>query len=115
MLVMHNLSLIVDFPLICDADLLLNLDSLLIQLRNEVTPMWYQFGEAIGVEKKVLDKCIKYSPEESIVEVLDNWLRNHAGQPTWWEVAEALRMINLMQLAFNVEKVYDTGKIAPHL
>ena len=56
-----------------------------------------------------MDKSIKYPPEESIIEVLDNWLRNHAGQPTWREVAEALREIGLHQLAFNIEKVYDTG------
>ena len=71
--------------------------------------MWYQFGEAIGVRKEVLEKCVKYPPEESIIEILDNWLRNHAGQPTWREVAEALRVINLQQLAFDIEKVYDTG------
>lgn len=87
----------------------LNLDSLLIQLRSEVTPKWYQFGEAIGVGKKVLDKCVKYSPEESIVEILDKWLRNHAGHPTWREVAEALRCIGSKQLAFDIEQVYETG------
>ena len=81
----------------------------MIQLRSEVTPKWYQFGKAIGVEKEVLDKCMKYPPEESIVEILDNWLRNHAGQPTWNEVAETLRKIGLQQLAFDIEKVYDTG------
>ena len=94
--------------LICIDDSL-NLDSLLIQLRSQVTPKWYQFGEAIGVEKEVLNKCVKYSPEECIVDVLDNWLRNHAGQPTWREVAEALRSIDLNQLAFDIEKVYETG------
>ena len=87
------------------------MDSLLIQLRSEVTPKWYQFGEAMGVGKEVLDKCIKYPSEESLIEVLDNWLRNHAGQPTWREVAEALKGIGLQQLAFDIEKVYNTGNI----
>ena len=94
------------------ADTIINLDSLLIQLQSEVTPKWYQFGEAIGIEKKVLDKYKQYSPEQSIVEILDNWLRNHAGQPTWREIAEALRKINLHKLAFDIERVYDTGKIS---
>ena len=57
------------------------LDSLLIQQQSEITPKWYQFGEAIGIEKKVVDKYKHYSPEQSIVEILDNWLRNHAEQP----------------------------------
>ena len=85
------------------------MDSLLIQLRSEVTSQWYQFGCAIGVKKEVLDKCIKYTPEESFVEILDNWLRNHSSHPSWREVAEALRAIGLRQLAFDVEQVYQTG------
>ena len=92
-------------------DTLLNLDSLLIQLQVEVTPKWYEFGEAIGIEKKILDKYQQYSPEQSIIEILDNWLRNHAGQPTWREVAEAVRKVGLQKLAFDIERVYDTGKI----
>ena len=104
-----NITCILQFFLI--TDILLNLDSLLIQLQAEVTPKWYQFGEIVGIEKKVLDKCKQYSPEQSIIEILDNWLRNHAGQPTWREVAEALRKIGLQKLAFNIERVYDTGKL----
>ena len=89
----------------------LNLDSLLIQIKPEVTPNWYKFGEAIGVDDKVLDRCIPYPPEESIVEVCDHWLRNHSGKPTWREVAEALGQTNFQQLAFDIEKVYETGKM----
>ena len=92
-------------------DSFLNLDNLLIQIKIEVTPNWYKFGEAIGVENEVLDKFARYPPEQSIVEVLDHWLRNHAGQPTWKEVAEALRGTGLQQLAFNIEQVYKTGII----
>jgi thiamine biosynthesis lipoprotein ApbE len=60
----------------------------------------------------VLDKYQQYSPEQSIIEILDNWLRNHAGQPTWKEIAEALRKIGLQKLAFDIERVYDTGKLS---
>ena len=88
----------------------LNLDSLLIQIKPEVTPNWYQFGKAIGVDDKVLDRYTPYPPEESIVEVCDNWLRNHSGKPTWREVAEALGQINCQQLAFQIENIYETGK-----
>jgi hypothetical protein len=34
----------------------LNLDNLLIQLRTQVTPSWYQFGLTLGVDKDVLNK-----------------------------------------------------------
>lgn len=72
-------------------DLSLNLDSILIQLKSEDSLCWYKFGKALGVENEVLDKCLQHPPEESIIEVCDNWLRNHTGQPTWREVAEALK------------------------
>ena len=91
------------------ADTLLNLDSLLIQLKAEVTPRWYEFGKALGVNKAVLEKCIQYPPEESIVEILDNWLRNHETEPTWKEIAESLKMIGLRQLGSDIGMVYETG------
>lgn len=89
----------------------MNLDTLLLQIKHEVTPKWYQFGEVIGVEKQLLEKfdVEKYPPEQCIIEVIDNWLRNHAGQPTWREVAEALREIGLYTLAADIENVYKTG------
>ena len=59
----------------------------------------------------MLEACLQYPAEESIVEVCDNWLRNHIGQPTWREVAEALRQIDFQQLANETEIVYETGKI----
>ena len=94
-------------------DTLLSLDSLLIQLQAEVTSKWYQFGEAVGVDKETLDKYTEYPDDQCIVEVLDFWLRNHTGQPTWREVADVLRGIDLQQLASNIENVYETGNIVP--
>lgn len=84
----------------------------MIQLKAAVTDKWYQFGKAIGVEESILDKCSheQYLSEQCLVEILDNWLRNHSGQPTWNEVAEALKLIGLEQLAFNINTVYETGK-----
>ena len=91
-------------------DSLLNLDNLLIQIKQDTTPMWYQLGEALGIEKKVLKKFTTCSPEESIIEVLDYWLRNHPGKPTWKEVAVALREIHLHRSASRIEMIYKTGK-----
>ena len=45
------------------------------------------------------------------MEILDQWLRNFSGHPTWRDVANALRKINLQQLANNIEMVYETGII----
>jgi hypothetical protein len=88
-----------------------NLDNLLIQLRPQVTPKWYEFGVIVGIEKEVLDYfASKCSPEECMVEMLDHWLRNREEQLTWREVARALKAINLQQLALDIESVYKTGK-----
>ena len=89
----------------------LNLDTLLIQIRGAVTSRWYQLGLALEINKDVLDKCTNYPPEESIVEVLDQWLRNFPGRPTWRDVANALRQIDLQQLADDIDMVYETGNV----
>lgn len=82
---------------------------MLIQLQADIIPKWYQFGEALEIQKEVLTKCSSCPPEESIVEMLDHWLRNYPGRPTWKEVANALKKINLQQLAVDIERVYETG------
>lgn len=87
----------------------LNLDSLLIQLQPEVNEKWYQFGEAIGIGKNILDKYISYLPDQNIIEVCDYWLRNHTGQPSWNEVAAALKKAGFQQLGYSIERVYETG------
>ena len=91
-------------------DQIINLESLLIQLKPAANDKWYQLGEALGVDKKqVLDKCIQYPSDQGLVEVLDNWLRCHTGQPTWREIANALKKIGLQELAQDLMKVYETG------
>lgn len=87
----------------------LNLDSLLIQLQSKVTKKWYEFGKAIGVGKEVLEKYLECTPDQSMIEVCDYWFRSHVGQPTWREVANALKKIKFHQLAIDIEKVYETG------
>ena len=66
-------------------------------------------GQALEVDKDILEKCSNYPPEESIIEILDQWLRKFPGHPTWRDVASALRKINLDQLAKDIEMVYETG------
>lgn len=88
-----------------------DLDMLLIQLRPTVSSRWYQFGEAAGIGKDVLDSYAKSCPPgDCIVEMLDYWVRNSdAGKPTWKDVARVLREIGLEQLADDIESVYSTG------
>ena len=95
--------------MICHVDQLLNLDNLLIQIQGEVNPLWYQFGEALGVKKEILNSYTRCSPDVSIIEMLDYWLRNHEGQPAWKEVAVALKRIGLQKLGSDLERVYETG------
>ena len=97
----------------------LDLDTLLIQLRSEVTHKWREFGLAVGLAEDLLDKYSKYPPEECIVEVLDVWLRSYDSntgsmtrKPTWKDVAKALRDIELHQLANNILSRYKNGKIS---
>ena len=90
-------------------DININLDMLLIELKPEVTPKWYQFGLVVGISKEVMNNYSDYPDEECFVKVLDNWLRNHESKPTWKEVAEVLRQIDLHQLADDLMKSYETG------
>ena len=104
----HLVSLLVTHC-ISDDSFSVNLDSLLIQLRLQITPKWYEFGEAAGIEKEVLDKFAKQcSPEECIVEMFDYWLRS-GDKPTWRDVVKILKTIHLPHLAFDIEGVYTTG------
>ena len=93
-----------------DENLKVNLDNLLIQLRAQVSPFWYHFGEAAGIETEMLDKLAdNCSPQECIVEMLDYWLRRQTKLPTWRDIAKILKVINFQQLAAQIEMVYITG------
>ena len=83
----------------------------MIQIRRQITPKWYQFGLAVGINKETLDELSNFPPEECIVEMLDLWLRNSQTPVTWRDVANALKQIGLYQLAEKILKVYKTGKL----
>ena len=86
----------------------LDLDNLLILLRDEVTPRWYEFGVVVGVPKEILEKCQKdYPPDQCIVEVLDYWLMHHCGRLMWRDVVWALREIQLHRLAKYIQQNAD--------
>ena len=92
----------------------INLDTLLFQLRGKNLE-WYKLGEAMGIQKEMLDKFSKQcSPEECLIETLEYWLQNHIGQPTWREIAKYLKMVELNDLAEEIENVYTTGTTQHH-
>ena len=94
------------------AEIAVNLDNLLIQLRPQVSTKWYEFGKAAGVDKTVLDNYAKEcAPEDCIVETVDHWLRRCEDKPTWRDVAKILKKIHLPVLASDIENVYTTGKL----
>lgn len=87
------------------------MDSLLIQLSSQVTSKWYELGLVIGIAKENLDEYSCHPPSECLVEVLDYWLRNNPNLPTWRDVAEVLKEVELHELAENILEVYKTGKL----
>ena len=89
-------------------DTTLDLDSLLIQLKPQVTPKWKEFANALGLSD-MIEKLSKYSAEECIVEVCDQWLKNQPGKTTWRDVAKVVKDIGLYQLADGILTAYKTG------
>ena len=87
---------------------MVNLDSLLIQLRLQVTPKWHQFGAAVGIPEEILEQYSSYPADERLMEVLDYWLKNDEN-PTWRDVAKVLNDIELNELAEGIMNVYETG------
>ena len=93
-------------------DASITLDSVLIQLRNEVTEYWYEFGLTLGVPKEIMDKYIGHSSDQCLIEILDHWLRSRHydhKEPTWREIAQALNEIGLRELSNKITQVYITG------
>ena len=82
-----------------------DLDSLLILLKDDLTPKWYDFGLAVGVPQELMDSYSGYPPDQCLTEVLDYWLRHHASQVTWTEVAHALKAVELNQLAEKAQQL----------
>ena len=78
-----------------------------MKLDGRVNTEWYQFGMAIGVPPKFLDKLKNYPQVECMVELVDYWLRNHPDKPTWKEIVDALEEIHDYDLASSIKGVYE--------
>ena len=79
----------------------MNLYSLLIVLKEELSPKWYEFGLVVGVPQELMDSYSGYPSDQCLTEVLDYWLRHHNETIKWTEVADALidKAVDLNQLA----------------
>ena len=87
-----------------------DLDSLLIVLKEELTPKWYEFGLVVGVPQELMDSYSGYPSDQCLTEVLDYWLRHHAGTMKWAEVANALKAVELNQLAEKVQLLSSSAQ-----
>ncbi len=87
---------------------------MLIQVKAEVTPLWYEYGEVLGVPQEVLKelKGMEADNIDKLVEILDYWFRKfpRGAGPTWKEVALSLKEIGLNKLAKDLMKVDTTGE-----
>ena len=55
--------------------------------------LWYQFGMELGVPVDFLEALIGHPEDECMVELLDLWLRDHPGKPTWEEIEQVLHKL----------------------
>ena len=91
--------------IICCATIIdrpVNLNSLLLRLKGDLTSHWHVFGLAIGIPKHILVELKSYPSEQRLVEVLDYWLKHSHGQPTWQQVLEAQEKVKFHQIAQNL-------------
>ncbi len=93
----------------------MTLDNILYQLKP-VEDYWYEFGLGLEISLEALQEMASMCPTagQRMVEMVDWWLRNHTGRPTWTEIANALRKIvahDFSVLAAAIENVYQTGKM----
>ena len=68
-----------------------DLDNLVLELQGQVTSRWYQLGSVLGVPEEILNQLLHYTVKDALVEVLDYWLKNHTGQPSWEEIRAAVK------------------------
>ena len=92
----------------------LNADSMLIQVKDDITSSWYAFGEALGVSQEKLNwmQTQDHADYEKLVEICYDWFEGfpRGSKPTWRDVAKALQTAGFHTLSSDIMKVYTTGK-----
>ena len=77
---------------------LLTLNSLSVKLHS-ISPLWYQFGLAVGISQNILNSYTDLPPDKCLVNVLSYWLTNHHSKPTWQDVVQALNEMKHLNFA----------------
>ena len=67
---------------------------------------WHDFGEAVEIEKDVLDDIA--TKDHRVSRMLEYWLRHETEERTWTDVAEVLKKIQCVQAARDIERIYTT-------
>ncbi len=90
-------------------DKLLNLDTLLIQLR-EVACKWENLGKYLNFSREDIHlmKAKATNDFDCLIELCDNWIRSQT-VPTWKKVADALKNIGEHELHDEFLNIYTTG------
>ena len=71
---------------------------------------WRDFGEAVEIEKVVLDDIA--TKDHCVSRMLEYWLRHETEELTWNDVGEVLRKIDCVQAARDIERIYiKNGKV----
>ncbi|XP_064406172.1 uncharacterized protein LOC135351151 isoform X2 [Halichondria panicea] len=94
-----------------EADKLVDLDRVLVQLKS-VQGKWREIGKALNVPETHIEQVEPYcagNDVQGITEVIDFWIRNCDGKPTWRELGNALKSVGQEQLANLLMEVYETG------
>ena len=102
---------ILSYP-VTEADKLLNLDQSLLQLKT-VQIKWREIGFALSIPtthiEQVEEHC-KGNSSAGLKEMVDFWMKNCGGRPTWMELANALKLVGENELAGQLLEIYETGK-----
>ncbi len=95
------------------ADMLLDLNQSLVQLRK-VQNKWREIGLGLRVPETHIEQVEPYCANNDtlgMTEMIDFWMRNCTGQPTWRELANVLQSVREEQLAKQLMDIYETGKL----
>ena len=83
---------------------------MLRHLCPQVTPSWYAFGNAVGMNEEQLKDLFNYDSGERLQKTVEYWLRKSERNPTWKDLATILRKIQFHTLAENLMKEYANGE-----
>ena len=85
------------------------MDTVLVQLKPSIGERWQELGMALGIANNLLKEFELYTPEQRLIEVVDYWLVQHVGKPTWAELGDACSRVGLVELGTALKSSYERG------